>query len=253
MAVKYDVIGDIHGCYDELVLLLRRLGYKPAEGDDPCRSAFTHPDGRVAVSVGDMGDRGPNSPGVFAVWRQMFRAGTGLLAKGNHDDKLERYLKGNKVKIGNGLQATIDQLHSKSSPIKKKRLYQFLVSLPYILHLDDGKLIVCHAGLKEKYHNAKMNKKIKAKCIYGETTGAVDENGFPVRLPWQEDYSGEAVVVHGHVAVPEVTIVNNVYDVDTSCVFGGKLTALRYPEMELVSQPALATYVERKTGMRLSK
>jgi diadenosine tetraphosphatase ApaH/serine/threonine PP2A family protein phosphatase len=247
MAVKYDIIGDIHGCYDELVLLLRTLGYRTKDDENPCKSPLKHPDGRVAVSVGDLCDRGPDSPSVIALWRQMVREGTGLVAKGNHDDKLERYLKGNKVKVGHGLDLTISQMHSKSSPIKKKRIYQFLVDLPYRLELDEGKLLVCHAGLAEKYHNASMNKKIKAKCIYGETTGAKDENGFPVRLPWQDDYEGSTVVVHGHVAVEEVLKVNNVWDIDTSCVFGGSLTALRYPEMETVSQPALKVYAPRNS------
>lgn len=242
----YDIIGDIHGCYEELVLLLNTLGYVvKEEGGDPCRAPYSHPQGRIAVSVGDMADRGPNSPAVLALWRQMVRAGTGIVVLGNHDDKLMRWLKGNKIKIAHGLQKTIDQLHSKSSPIKKKALYQFLVNLPERVLLDEGKLLVCHAGLAEKYHLGKMNKKIRSKCLYGETTGAKDENGFPIRLPWQDGYSGVRVVVHGHVALDEVSIVNNVYDVDTSCVWGGKLTALRYPEMEIVSQPALAQYAER--------
>lgn len=252
MTERYDIIGDIHGCYAELTLLLEKLGYRPMEGDDPCRSPYKHPEGRIAISVGDLCDRGPNSPGVIAVWRQMVRAGTGMVVKGNHDDKLERYLKGNNVKIGHGLDKTISQLHSKSCPIKKKRVYQFLVDLPYKLILDGGKLLVCHAGLAEKYHNASMNKKIKSKCLYGETTGAKDENGFPIRLPWQDNYTGSTVIVHGHVALNEVSIANNVYDVDTSCVFGGKLTALRYPEMQIVQQPALAVYCERQTGKTLS-
>ena len=244
MTERYDVIGDIHGCYDELCLLLEKLGYKVAEGTDPKKSPYTHPDGRVAVSVGDMGDRGPDSPGVFSVLRQMHKVGTALVVKGNHDDKLERYLKGNKVTVNNGLQTTLNQLENKV--IKHKALYKFLTVLPYRLLLDDGKLLVCHAGLKEKYHEGSMNRKIKAKAIYGETTGAKDEKGFPVRLPWQNDYSGERVVVHGHVAQEAVSITNKVYNVDTSCVYGGSLTALRYPEMVLVSQPALKQYCEHK-------
>ena len=247
MTERYDVIGDIHGCYGELVLLLEKLGYQITEGDDPCKSPYRHPDGRIAVSVGDLCDRGPNSPGVIALWRQMVREGTGLVVKGNHDNKLERYLKGNNVKVGHGLDLTIQQMHSKSSPIKKNKIYKFLVDLPYKLELDGGKLLVCHAGLAEKYHNASMNKKIISKCIYGETTGATDENGFPVRLPWQDDYTGSTVVVHGHVAINEVSHVNNVWDIDTSCVFGVSLTALRYPEMKLVSQAALTVYSPRNS------
>lgn len=241
----YDIIGDIHGCYKELNLLLQKLGYQIQEGDNPCKSPYIHPDGRQAIYVGDLCDRGPNSPGVIALVRKQVREAAGLCVMGNHDNKLMRYLKGNKVKVNNGLQTTIDQLHSKSCPIKKKKVYQFLARLPYRLILDEGKLLVTHAGLAEKYHDAKMNRKIESKCIYGETTGAKDADGYPVRLPWQDAYKGERYVVHGHVALKEPLVTNRVYDVDTSCVYGGKLTALRYPEMELVSQPALEVYAKK--------
>jgi protein phosphatase len=245
----YDIIGDIHGCNSELELLLQKLGYA-YEGDNPYKEAYTHPEGRQAVFLGDYCDRGPNSPAVLAIIRRMAKSGTALAIEGNHDNKIMRWLKGNPVKIGRGMRKTVDQMdraHNHGRPITKDKAYKFLKRLPYKLVLDEGKLLVCHAGLEEKYH-LEESQKVHSKCLYGVTTGKKDEDGFPIRLPWQDSYAGERIVVHGHVAVPEPLITNNVYNVDTACVYGGKLTALRYPEMELVSQDALETYWIRGHG-----
>ena len=80
--------------------------------------------------------------------------------------------------------------------------------------------------------------------MYGETTGETDEFGLPVRYNWAAEYRGRAMVVYGHTPVPEPEWLNRTICIDTGCVFGGKLTALRYPEKELVSVPALQTYYE---------
>ncbi len=81
-------------------------------------------------------------------------------------------------------------------------------------------------------------------ALYGETTGETDEFGLPVRYNWAAEYRGKAMVVYGHTPVPEPEWLNRTINIDTGCVFGGKLTALRYPELELVSVPALRTYYE---------
>ena len=234
----FDIIGDVHGCYGELVLLLEKLGY---ESEDPFLIPYTHPRGRQAVFVGDLVDRGPNSPGVVAIVRQMVKTGTGLCVIGNHDHKLLRYLKGNKVKVGKALADCLNQIDSKNI-LSKKEIIKFFEKLPYKLLLDSDQLLVCHAGLKEKYHLMEENKIVRAKCLYGETTGKTDLKGFPIRLPWQKDYRGNRIVVHGHTPLEEPSIENRIYSIDTSCCFGGKLTALRYPEMKLMSQKAFSNY-----------
>jgi protein phosphatase len=249
--MKYDIIGDIHGCYDELVKLLAKLGYAYHLDSD---KAVNCP-GRQAVFVGDLTDRGPKSQAVLDLVMEMVKHGTGLCVLGNHDDKLRRYLKGNKVRINNGLQSTIDQInecqqYSPTGPhdrrrVSRSQVVKFLEGLPIQLVLDDGNLVVAHAGLKERYHGI-FNKKSKSKALYGETTGEVDSKGFPVRKDWAASYTGKAVVVHGHVRGDEVRIQNNVYNVDTSCVYGGKLTALRYPELEVVSVAAEVDYYKSK-------
>lgn len=239
----YDIIGDIHGCYDELLALLTKLGYGQMMADPIC-----HPDDRQVIFVGDLADRGPNSPGVLKTAMEMVNTKNALAVLGNHDDKLRRWLKGNKIKINNGLDTTIKQLEenkklpkSCSRRVDLRKLEKFLELIPTQLLLDDNKLSISHAGLKEQYHGV-QNKKTRSKALYGEVTGERDDDGYPIRRDWASKYSGDRTVVHGHVAGEEVRVKNNVYNVDTSCVYGGKLTALRYPEMEIVSVPAKHKY-----------
>ena len=106
---------------------------------------------------------------------------------------------------------------------------------------DGGALVAVHAGLREEMHGRNSGK-VRAFCLYGETTGAIDEFGLPVRSLWANEYRGTAMVVYGHTPVIEPQWLNNTLCIDTGCVFGGRLTALRYPEKELVSVPALAQY-----------
>ena len=108
---------------------------------------------------------------------------------------------------------------------------------------DDGKLVVAHAGMKEEMQG-RGSGKVRDFALYGETTGETDEYGLPVRYNWAAEYRGKAMVVYGHTPVAEPEWLNRTINIDTGCVFGGKLTALRYPERELVSVPALRTYYE---------
>ena len=103
--------------------------------------------------------------------------------------------------------------------------------------LDRGKLVVAHAGLKQEMQG-RGSGGVREFCLYGESTGETDEFGLPVRLDWAAEYRGPAMVVYGHTPVVEPRWLNNTVNIDTGCVFGGKLTALRYPEREFVSVPA---------------
>ncbi|GGM10560.1 polynucleotide kinase-phosphatase [Dactylosporangium sucinum] len=228
----FDIIGDVHGCLDELVELLRRLGYTVSSDD------AVHPDGRTAVFVGDLVDRGPDSPGVLRLVMGMVAAGHALCVAGNHEAKLLRKLRGSNVRVAHGLQETLDQLAvSDVDPVP------FLDSLISHYVLDGGRLVVAHAGLKEAYHG-RASGRVRAFALYGDVTGETDEYGLPVRLPWATEYRGKAMVVHGHIPVPAPEWVNNTICVDTGCVFGGSLTALRYPSRELVSVKARRVYYE---------
>lgn len=231
----FDIIGDIHGCSSELDTLLARLGY--VDG--------AHPEGRTAVFVGDLVDRGPDSPGVLRRVMGMVAGGNALCVPGNHENKLGRWLKGRNVQHTHGLAETIEQLEREDAkdPEFRGRVAEFIDGLVSHYVLDEGRLVVCHAGLPEKYHG-RTSGRVRSHALYGDTTGETDEFGLPVRYPWAEDYRGRAAVVYGHTPVPMASWVNNTICLDTGAVFGGKLTALRWPERELVDVPAEQVWYE---------
>ncbi|WP_031098128.1 polynucleotide kinase-phosphatase, partial [Streptomyces sp. NRRL S-15] len=231
----FDIIGDIHGCSAELDTLLAKLGY---EGG-------AHPEGRTAVFVGDLVDRGPDSPGVLRRVMSMVASGNALCVPGNHENKLGRYLKGRKVQHSHGLAETVEQLEREDTehPEFRKEVAEFIDGLVSHYVLDEGKLVVCHAGLPEKYHG-RTSGRVRSHALYGDTTGETDEFGLPVRYPWAEEYRGSAAVVYGHTPVPTASWVNNTLCLDTGAVFGGKMTALRWPEREIVDVPAERVWYE---------
>ena len=236
----FDIIGDVHGCADELERLLGELGYSVAW--DGKAVEVTPPEGRRAVFVGDLVDRGPRSPDVLRIARHMVESGTALAVVGNHDEKLKRHLSGRDVKVTHGLAETIAQL-ADEPPEFGRDMRQWLDGLVSHYVLDGGALVVAHAGLKEEMQG-RASSSIRSFAMYGETSGEIDEFGLPVRYNWAADYKGRAKVVYGHTPVPEASWVNGTICIDTGCCFGGKLTALRWPEMELVSVPAARTYYE---------
>ncbi|MFJ5262061.1 polynucleotide kinase-phosphatase [Streptomyces sp. NPDC088387] len=228
----FDIIGDVHGCASELESLLGALGY--ADG--------VHPDGRTAVFVGDLVDRGPDSPGVLRRVMAMVKSGNALCVPGNHENKYGRYLKGRNVQHTHGLAETIEQMAGEDEEFHKE-VREFIDGLVSHYVLDGGRLVVCHAGLPEKYHG-RTSGRVRSHALYGDTTGETDEFGLPVRYPWAEDYRGRAAVVYGHTPVPDATWLNNTICLDTGAVFGGKLTALRWPERELVDVAAERVWYE---------
>ncbi|WP_182884948.1 polynucleotide kinase-phosphatase [Microbispora sp. H10885] len=232
----FDVIGDVHGCRAELESLLTRLGWQV--GPD----GAVHPEGRTAVFVGDLVDRGPDTPGVLRLVMGMVAAGTALCVSGNHERKLVRALDGRKVRVAHGLERSLEQLDAEPAEFRAAAR-TFMDGLISHYRLDGGRLVVAHAGLKEAYHG-RASARVRSFALYGDTTGETDEYGLPVRYPWADDYRGRAMVVYGHTPVPEPEWVNNTICLDTGAVFGGRLTALRYPERELVSVPAEQVWYE---------
>ena len=153
-----------------------------------------------------------------------------------------RKLKGRDVQVTHGLAETLEQLAAEPDELREQAR-DFLDSLVSHVVLDDGRLVVAHAGMKESYQG-RASGRVRDFALYGETTGETDEFGLPVRLQWAADYRGRAAVVYGHTPVAEPEWHNNTINIDTGCVFGGRLTALRWPERELVSVPAARTYYE---------
>jgi protein phosphatase len=240
----FDIIGDIHGCALELEQLLNKLEYRVAwsEADGQRTVTVTTAPGRKAVFVGDLIDRGPGSADALRIAMSMVAAGDAYVVQGNHERKFERWLDGRKVTIAHGLQQTIDQMAGESAEFRRE-VTAFLASLRSHVWLDGGRLAVAHAGLKADMIG-RGSGAVREFALYGETTGEIDEFGLPVRADWAAGYRGETAVIYGHTPVLEAQWVNNTICIDTGCVFGGKLTALRWPEKSLVEVPAIQTWFE---------
>jgi protein phosphatase len=235
----FDVIGDVHGCRAELEQLLDQLGYA-IDRDAAGRPVNASHPTRRAVFVGDLVDRGPDTPGVLRLVMGMVAAGTAFCVPGNHEAKLLKALRGKNVKRSHGLDASMEQLDAEPEEFRAQ-VDRFIDGLISHYVLDGGRLVVAHAGLIERYHG-RASGRVREFCLYGQTTGETDEYGLPVRYPWAQEYRGRAVVLYGHTPVPETEWVNNTLCLDTGCVFGGRLTALNYPERTLVSVPATRVY-----------
>jgi len=257
----FDIIGDIHGCCDELEELLAALGYEKRMKEEGGRmntdnsihpsslilpTFYSHPEGRKAVFVGDLVDRGPRVLDTVRLVATMVASGTGICVPGNHDMKLLRKLSGKNPQLTHGLAQTMAEIDALPDEVREpfcRKLAEFLDGLVSHYVLDGGKLVVAHAGMKEEYQG-RGSGRVREFALYGETTGETDEFGLPVRYNWAAEYRGSASVVYGHTPVPHPEWLNRTVNIDTGCVFGGKLTALRYPENEFVSIQAKRTYCE---------
>ncbi|HZZ71536.1 MAG TPA: polynucleotide kinase-phosphatase [Pirellulales bacterium] len=246
----FDIIGDVHGCCDELEALLEKLGFvrtSAAESDPLWGDAvYQHPQGRQAIFVGDLVDRGPRVLDVVRIVRNMTKHGSGWCVPGNHDVKLLKKLSGRNVQIAHGLAQSLAEIEALPDDVREpfsQALAAFLDGLVSHYVFDDGKLVVAHAGMKQAMQG-RGSGRVRDFALYGETTGETDEFGLPVRYNWAAEYRGSALVVYGHTPVPQPEWLNHTINIDTGCVFGGRLTALRYPERELVSVPAHRAYCE---------
>lgn len=230
----FDVIGDVHGCIGELTELLSKLGYNVE------RNSVKPAHGRRVVFVGDLIDRGPDSVAVLKLAIGMVEDGAAFCVPGNHDAKLLKKLQGRNVQLLHGLDETLAQIGAQP-PAFSARVKTFFESLPYHIILDGGNLVVAHAGIREDMIG-RTDDAVQSFVLYGDTTGKTDEYGLPVRRNWAAHYQGNPLIVYGHTPQPEPVWLHNTVNIDTGCVFGGALTALRYPERELVSVPAKWTY-----------
>ncbi|MBP2336800.1 polynucleotide kinase-phosphatase [Saccharothrix coeruleofusca] len=238
----FDVIGDVHGCRAELEDLLVALGYRLVRDEAGRPVDAVPPGGRRAAFVGDLVDRGPDTPGVLRLVMGMVEAGHAFAVCGNHEQKLVRALRGRDVQVKHGLAESLAQLAAEPAEFRE-RVERFCDDLVAHYVLDGGDLVIAHAGLPERYHG-RASGRVRDFALYGDTTGETDEYGLPVRYPWATEYRGRATVLYGHTPTPEAEWVNNTMCLDTGVVFGGKLTALRYPEREVVSVPARETWYE---------
>lgn len=227
---RYDIIGDIHGCYWELMELIKKLGY------EKMGNYYRHPENRILISVGDVADKGPENLKCVQFWMNQVLYGNGLWVYGNHCNKLYRFLSGNKVKLTHGLQNTAAEwkkLSEEDQERFRRRFFSVYRNLAYYYILDGGKLLVVHGGIRKEWIG-RFHSQVKTMCIYGEITDEFDEYGKPIRKDWAAEYDGRTFIVYGHTVMEKAEIRNKTIDIDQGCVYGGKLTAFRYPEMEIV-------------------
>lgn len=241
--MKIDIIGDIHGCLGEFKELTENLGYSWETGIP------IHPENRVLAFVGDLTDRGPESLQVVeVVWRLVMEQKKAFYTPGNHCNKLYRFFLGNKVQISHGLETTVaeyEALDNKEQKAIQNKFIELYERAPLYLVLDHKKLVIAHAGIKEEYIG-QTSAKVKTFVLYGDITGEKHPDGSPVRRDWAKHYHGETYIVYGHTPVLKPRIINNTFNIDTGAVFGGKLTALRYPEMDLVSVKSTMPFIKEK-------
>ncbi len=245
----FDIIGDVHGCWEELIELFDCLGYTFTSKNGSLR--VVPPNGRKALFLGDLIDRGPGSLESLLCAIEMVKHGDALMLPGNHEEKLIRHLSGKKVTPDHGFQETMQALEE-SSPELQQELLHFLKALPSHYVLDQGRLVAAHAGMKERYQGRDSGR-VRAFALYGATTGERDEFGLPIRSNWALDYWGRALVVYGHTPVRQPLWLNRSVNIDTGCVFGGSLSALRYPELTIVSVPAKQVYTQPKKFLEISE
>lgn len=234
----FDIIGDVHGCADELESLFLLLGYHQDTSD---RYLWKPPAGRTAVFVGDFVDRGPRIADALKIAMQMVSAGVAFAVPGNHDLQLARHLAGEMVPIVYGLEDTLEQL-DREPPVFRDDVLTFLTSIKGHYLFDAGRLVVAHTGLPQDLHGVDTPES-RQLAAYGVLDGEIDPHDPARRHSWIAPYSGVAAVVYGHTKVVDAVWVGNTIDIDTGCVFGWRLTALTWPERHLVSVPARREYV----------
>jgi len=240
--MKIDIIGDIHGCYEEFVALTKKLGYNWNTGIP------LHHENRILGFVGDLTDRGPESLRTIATVANLVKQKKALYVPGNHCNKLYRYFLGRNVSQTHGLETTVAEYLALPTLKQKQIRYQFMElyeNSPLYQVLDDKKLIIAHAGIREDLIG-RFDKRVQTFVLYGDITGNKDADGFPERRNWAKNHRSESIIVYGHTPVREPHIQNRTYNIDTGCVFGGHLTAIRYPELQLVNVPSTMPEVPEK-------
>ena len=170
----------------------------------------------------------------------MVEDGAAVAVQGNHDNKLMRALAGRDVQRSHGLAETMEALEKRPETFRE-RVRTFLDSMASHFVLDGGNLVAAHAGMPEHLQN-RAGREVREFGLYGDADGSTDEDGFPVRGDWGKEYRGAVAVVYGHTPTARPEWVNNTLCIDTGCVWGGPLTALRHPEREIVQVPARQVY-----------
>lgn len=232
-----DVIGDIHGCMDEWLLLLEKLGYKQSADD-----LYRHPEGRKILSLGDIMSRGPRSLDSLLFFEAHIKAGLAYMIDSNHGWKIARWLDGRKVTLAHGDELVEEEFleyerqhGSLATNRLKERIKNMLLDAPshYVIR-DQGSpmAVAVHAGIRDDYIG-NHSPKIADYCRYGPVVG-VQRNGKPKRGDWTIHHHSPELIIWGHDPRPVAVEMQRTVNIDQGAVFGGDLTALRLPSKEIV-------------------
>ncbi len=233
------VIGDVHGCLEELDELLRLVDYRAGRDD--------------LGFVGDLVDRGPDSLGVVRRVRELAKHGAWCVL-GNHDEKHVRFRRHAKSASSTTIPNPVK--FSAKRNAEHWRLtdedVQFLASLP-LTHWLEETLVVVHAGFSPKYpmRDDRQTQDICTRIRYVDSAYAMvskgpgDPGAPPDTAHWATHWSEEADVIYGHHVVSLTNVVHNsasldcgtAHGIDTGCCYGGRLTAM-------VLRPANSSGVE---------
>lgn len=208
------VIGDIHGCYDELVELLGKL-------------TFARED-RV-VAVGDLTVKGPKSREILDLFSSDARFSS---VAGNHDLALVRHWRDENVSLKPSQATALAELQTPDD-----RYFRYLASLPLLISLDSH--VVIHAGLRP---GVSFDDQSADDLVELRTLG--DDRTSREGTPWYEVYAGPATALFGHWPARQPRIGNHAIGLDTGCVYGGQLTAYVIETGEFVSVAAAAAYAD---------
>ncbi|WP_042355508.1 polynucleotide kinase-phosphatase [Bacillus rubiinfantis] len=240
-----DFIGDIHGCFTEFIELLAKLGYQENE-----QGFYLHPNGRKFLSLGDIMSRGPHSLKTMQFFKKHLDAGYAYMIDSNHGWKIARWLDGRNVKLAHGdekVEAEFEEYEringKEATDQLKTELREMLVAVKSHLVIQKHGVnvaVAVHAGIKDHYLG-KQSQRIADYCRYGDSDG-VDENGKPIRRDWTVNHHSSELIIWGHDPKPQPLLVNNTINIDQGVVFGGNLTAYRFPEKQFVSVTAKQDY-----------
>lgn len=219
MSTRTLIVGDIHGCREELEDLLEQSGFD--EGDQ-------------LVSVGDLVAKGPDSLGVIRLFREL----GGLGVRGNHDQHCLRWWD---AKLAGEPPPELRPTHQAVADELDDEDWRWLADLPFWIELEEHDALVIHAGLipdlpledQDPYDLMNM------RSILEDGTGS---RSYEDGTPWPDLWPGPRLVVFGHDAIRGLQTRPHAIGLDTGCVYGGWLTGVWLPERDLVSVPARATY-----------
>ncbi len=210
------VIGDIHGCFEELQDLLRVVELRT--------------DDRV-IAVGDLIVKGPQSREVLDRFIEDNRFSAVL---GNHDRALRQHWRGEPRRLSKEQQLTAAELES-----DRERYSAYLRSLPFTINL--GFHLIVHAGVRP---GVPLRRQVSSDLTEMRTMGANPSSRRGV--PWFDVYRGRKIVIFGHWPAKAPRVARRALGLDTGCVYGGRLTAYIIELNQFVSVPARQPYVSKR-------